>query len=66
MLQSAGAHRWLLGEHFSVKGYLMQAWAGQKRFVSKDGIDDPGSGSFKGRKRLSEAHPSAIDLDAPS
>ena len=45
----------LSGEHFSVDGTLIQAWAGHKSFVRKDGDDqdnDGGSaGDFKGSKR---------------
>lgn len=60
----------LSGEHFSVDGTLIQAWAGHKSFVrkSKDS-DDPGSdgGSaddFKGEKRGNETHESKTDPDA--
>ena len=54
---------WLSGEHFSVDGTLIQAWAGHKCFVRKDGGDDD-SGNFRGRKRGNETHESKTDPDA--
>ena len=46
-------------------GTLIQAWAGHKSFVRKDGSDAPGSGgSFKGKKRSNETHESSTDADA--
>ena len=58
----------LSGEHFSVDGTLIQAWAGHKSFVRKDGDDqdDEGSsaGDFKGSKRSNETHQSSTDPDA--
>lgn len=54
---------WLSGEHFSVDGTLIQAWAGHKSFVRKDGDDEDGS-DFKGRKRSNETHASTTDPDA--
>ena len=65
VLQSADKQGWLSGEHFSVDGTLIQAWAGHKSFVRKDGSDEPGSGgSFKGQTRSNETHESSTDLDA--
>ena len=60
---------WLSGEHFSVDGTRIQAWAGHKSFVRKDGDDrdnDGGSsgGDFKGSKRSNETHESKTDPDA--
>jgi transposase len=56
---------WLSGEHFSVDGTLIQAWAGHKSFVRKDGEDeDSNGGNFKGRKRSNETHQSKTDPDA--
>ena len=55
----------LSGEHFSVDGTLIQAWAGHKSFVAKD--DDQASGdggSFKGERRSNETHESKTDADA--
>jgi hypothetical protein len=65
----------LSGEHFSVDGTLIQAWAGHKSFVPKaektadadksDG-DSGGSaaGDFKGQRRSNETHESKTDGDA--
>ena len=65
VLQSADKHNWLSGEHFSVDGTLIQAWASHKSFVRKDGSDgDQGGGSFKGQSRSNETHESATDADA--
>ena len=44
VLKAAELQGWLSGEHFSVDGTLIQAWAGHKSFVRKDGSDEPGSG----------------------
>jgi transposase len=63
----------LSGEHFSVDGTLVQAWAGHKSFVPKD--DDQGGGSststststggdFKGERRSNDTHESKTDSDA--
>jgi transposase len=55
----------LSGEHFSVDGTLIQAWAGHKSFVRKDGGDDKGGGgNFKDKKRSNETHASSTDGDA--
>jgi transposase len=54
----------LWGEHFSVDGTLIQAWAGHKTFVRKDGRDDGDGGNFKGNKRSNETHGSTTDADA--
>lgn len=70
----------LSGEHFSVDGTLIQAWAGHKSFVPKvddkgggggDGNDDGGSGGntssssdFKGQRRSNNTHESKTDGDA--
>ncbi|WP_459204811.1 IS5 family transposase [Ralstonia pseudosolanacearum] len=57
---------WLSSEHFSVDGTLIQAWAGHKSFVRKDGGDQDGDGGgdFKGQKRGNETHQSTTDPDA--
>jgi hypothetical protein len=64
----AGKNDLLSGEHFSVDGTLIQAWAGHKSFVRKEGDDqdnDGGSaGDFKGSKRSNETHQSKTDSDA--
>ena len=65
VLEVADKQDWLSGEHFSVDGTLIQAWAGHKSFVRKDGSDDHhGGGSFKGQTRSNETHESTTDLDA--
>lgn len=56
---------WLSGEHFSVDGTLIQAWAGHKNFVRKD--DDQNNsngGNFKGSKRSNDTHQSKTDPDS--
>ncbi|MBC7293524.1 MAG: IS5 family transposase, partial [Thermoleophilia bacterium] len=53
------------GEHFSVDGTLIQAWAGHKSFVRKDGADDDSdSGNFKDKSRSNDTHVSNTDADA--
>src|ERR1700722_20035385 len=42
---------WLSGEHFSVDGTLIQAWAGHKSFVRKDSDEDGDGTDFRGEKR---------------
>ena len=65
VIEAADKQGWLSGEHFSVDGTLIQAWAGHKSFVRKDGSDEPGSGgSFKGQTRGNETHESTTDSDA--
>lgn len=66
----------LSGEHFSVDGTLIQAWAGHKSFVRKDdkpddsgesGGDSAGGtapGDFKGQRRSNDTHESKTDGDA--
>lgn len=57
----------LSGEHFSVDGTLIQAWAGHKSFVRKDcqaGDDDTDAGDFKDQKRSNDTHESSTDADA--
>ncbi len=65
VVNTAEKKRWLSGEHFSVDGTLIQAWAGHKSFVRKDGDDDAGgTGGFKGEKRSNETHESKTDPDS--
>jgi len=64
----------LSGEHFSVDGTLIEAWASMKSFVPKDGGGPPsgkgGKGSrnaerdFHGEKRKNDTHSSTTDPDA--
>lgn len=63
VLAIANQNDWLSGEHFSVDGTLIQAWAGHKSFVRKDGSDDD-AGNFKGQRRSNETHESTTDADA--
>ena len=63
VLAIAEKQGWLSGEHFSVDGTLIQAWAGHKSFLRKDGSDD-GGGNFKGQPRSNDTHASRTDPDA--
>ena len=63
VLAIANKNDWLSGEHFSVDGTLIQAWAGHKSFRAKDGSDDD-TGNFKGKKRGNDTHESTTDADA--
>lgn len=69
------ARKLLSSEHFSVDGTLIEAWAGMKSFVPKDGSDPPsgkghGSGgrnaerNFHGEERKNDTHFSTTDPDA--
>lgn len=65
VINTAEKKHWLSGEHFSVDGTLIQAWAGHKSFARKDGDDDAGgTGGFKGEKRSNETHESKTDPDS--
>lgn len=63
VLAIAAHNDWLSGEHFSVDGTLIQAWADHKSFVRNDGSDDDG-GNFKGKSRCNDTHESTTDADA--
>lgn len=63
VLAIANQNDWLSGEHFSVDGTLIQAWAGHKSFVRKDGSDNDGA-NFKGQSRTNDTHESTTDADA--
>jgi transposase len=60
----------LSGEHFSVDGTLLEAWASTKSFRPKDGSGPPadpgrnGEQDFRGQKRGNETHASTTDGDA--
>jgi IS5 family transposase len=64
--------RLLSGEHFSVDGTLVQAWASMKSFRPKEGPDDPPApeggrnpdADFRGEKRSNATHASTTDPDA--
>lgn len=65
VLKQADQKRWLSKEHFSVDGTLIQAWAGHKSFVRKDGKDDEDDGGdFRGKSRSNETHQSSTDPDS--
>jgi transposase len=55
----------LSGEHFSVDGTLIQAWAGQKSVRRKDGADDGRPPEdWRGEKRSNETHQSTTDPES--
>jgi transposase len=58
----------LSGEHFSVDGMLIQAWAWHKSFVRKDDNQDGdggcAGGDFKGQRLSNDTHESKTDSDA--
>src|SRR5271170_8115679 len=56
------ARRYMSDEHFTVDGTLIQAWASQKSFRSKDGDGD--GTNFHGQKRSNKTHQSTTDPDA--
>ena len=64
--------RLLSGDHFSVDGTLIEAWASMKSVRPKDGSDEPpasGGGrnaeaNFRGEKRSNETHASTTDPEA--
>ncbi len=64
VLAQAERNDWLSSEHFSVDGTLIQAWAGHKSFVRKDGDDDGSGGDFRGQLRSNETHQSSTDPDS--
>lgn len=65
VLEQAEHQGLLSGEHFSVDGTLIQAWAGHKSFCRKDGSDDESdNGNFKGKGRSNDTHESSTDADA--
>ena len=69
IVQQAQEQELLSGEHFSVDGTLIQAWAGHKSFVRKDRRDDDGNananaGNFKDQRRSNDTHESTTDGEA--
>lgn len=54
------------GEHFSVDGTLLEAWASMKSFRPKDdeGGDNNGWGDFRGQKRSNDTHASKTDPES--
>ncbi len=71
-VETARVRGHLSGEHFSVDGTLIQAWAGHKSFVPKTKSDDDsppegGGGSqenWRGEKRSNDTHESSTDTQA--
>ena len=64
VLEQADQKGLLSGEHFSVDGTLIQAWAGHKSFCPKDASDDGEGGNFKDKSRSNDTHASTTDADA--
>jgi hypothetical protein len=66
----AQQRRLLSGEHFTVDGTLIEAWASVKSFTRKDGPprppDDPGNPTvnFHGERRSNLTHASTTDPEA--
>jgi transposase len=71
VVEQAQLRRYLSGEHFSVDGTLLEAWASHKSFKPKDDdrSDPPAPGrnaevDFHGEKRSNETHRSTTDPEA--
>ena len=65
VLKQADKKNWLSKEHFSVDGTLIQAWAGHKSFVPKEGkSDDADGGDFRRKPRSNETHESSTDPES--
>lgn len=71
VVQAAHRRRLLSGEHFTVDGTLLEAWASQKSFQPKTGPGgdrdgDPRNPSvnFRGERRTNATHASTTDPDA--
>jgi len=73
LLDQARREDWLSGEHFSVDGTLIRAWASHKSFRPRDEGDDdepPGDGGrnaeadFRGHKRCNDTHASTSDPES--
>ena len=68
VLAIANQNNWLSSDHFSVDGALIQAWAGHKSFVRKDGNDKDDdaadSTNLKGASRSNETNESSTAADA--
>ena len=64
VLSQADKKQWLSKEHFSVDGTLIQAWAGHKSFVRKNGQDDADGSDFRGQSRSNDTHESSTDPDS--
>ncbi len=71
VVEQAQLRRYISGEHFSVDGTLLEAWASHKSFRPKDGgrHDPPGPGrnaevNYHGERRSNETHQSTTDPEA--
>lgn len=71
VVRQAHLRRYLSGEHFSVDGTLLEAWASHKSFRPKDGGGSRPSGpgrnaevAFHGERRSNETHQSTTDPEA--
>ena len=71
VVRQAHLRRYLSGEHFSVDGTLLEAWASHKSFRPKDGGGNRPSGpgrnaevTFHGERRSNETHQSTTDPEA--
>lgn len=72
VVQQAHLRRYISGEHFSVDGTLLEAWASHKSFRPKDGGGrggPPGPGrnavvDYHGERRSNETHQSTTDPEA--
>ena len=62
VLEQARPH--LSGEHFTIDGTLIEAWASQKSFQKKDGSGQGDGGQFSGEKRSNDTHESKTDTEA--
>jgi len=58
------AKKFMSDEHFTVDGTLIQAWASQKSYRSKDGSDDGDGTNFHGQTRSNDTHQSTSDPEA--
>jgi hypothetical protein len=58
------AKRFMSDEHFTVDGALIQAWASQKSFRSKEGSDNGDGTDFRSQSRSNKMHESTTDADA--
>src|SRR5438132_13432465 len=71
VVRQAHLRRYLSGEHFSVDGTLLEAWASHKSFRPKDGGGNRPSGpgrnaevDYHGERRSNETHQSTTDPEA--
>lgn len=71
VLAQAKKRHLLSAEHFTVDGTLIEAWAGQKSFKTKEATDDPPPDDlgnptvdFHGEKRSNATHQSTTDPEA--